>query len=263
VTGSVPRIEARGVRTVLCDADGTLFPSEEPAYDASALVTQAFAERYGLVGNFSAGELRRTGTGRNFRALATDLLAEAGVAADPAVLEEWVERERLAVTAHLAATLRPNAEVVSTVSALHRRYRLAVVSSSATPRLLTCLHATGLADAFDVSDVFSAEDSMPTPVSKPDPAIYRHALAALGASAGEALAIEDSPTGVRSAVAAGVATVGIVCFVPPNEVAARTSELVDAGAGTVVDDWRGISALLLGHAEPTDGSSAVFVAPGG
>ena len=36
------------VEAVLCDADGNLFPSEEPAFDASAEVTNAFLASLGV-----------------------------------------------------------------------------------------------------------------------------------------------------------------------------------------------------------------------
>ncbi|MEM7066278.1 MAG: HAD family phosphatase [Cyanobacteria bacterium P01_B01_bin.77] len=47
------------------------------------------------------------------------------------------------------------------------------------------------------------------PKGKPDPLPYQTALDQLGLSAEEALVFEDSPTGVRAAVAAGVPTVGV------------------------------------------------------
>lgn len=238
-------LDLPGKSTVLCDADGTLFPSEEPAYAASAVVTRAFADRYNLAGDFSAEHLRRTGTGRNFRSLTADLLAAAGIEADTRELEEWVERERVAVSAHLAGALHPDADVIAVTDGLSRRYRLAVVSSSATPRLLTCLRATGLEETFPPADVFSAEDSMPTPISKPDPAIYCHAMAALGVCAEESLALEDSSTGVRSAVAAGIRTIGVVAFLASDERAGRVQELLGAGAEVVVASWRDVAAVLL------------------
>src|SRR5947209_13216847 len=97
--------ELRDVTTLLCDADGALFPSEDPAYEASALVTRDFATHYGLTGDFSPGELRRVGVGRNFRATATDLLRGAGLVVDAAELDQWVAREKDDVTAHLRTVL--------------------------------------------------------------------------------------------------------------------------------------------------------------
>jgi beta-phosphoglucomutase-like phosphatase (HAD superfamily) len=236
------------VSTLLCDADGTLFPSEEPAYFASASVTQAFADHYGLSGDFSPDHLRRTGMGRNFRWLTAALLREAGIDADPDDLVAWIERERVAVTAHLAETLRPDADVTAVAEGLTRRYRLAVVSSSASHRLLACLRATGLDETFPASHVFSAEDRLPTPMSKPDPAIYRHALMTLEVGPHEALALEDSTTGVESAVAAGIRTVGLVGFVAADERSERIGQLLDAGATLVVASWAEVGAVLL----PTD-----------
>jgi beta-phosphoglucomutase-like phosphatase (HAD superfamily) len=237
--------DLRGVTTLLCDADGTLFPSEEPAYDASAIVTRAFADRYELGGDFSAEQLRRAGTGRNFRSLSADLLAAAGCEADPEELAGWIELERREVTAHLTATLAPIDEVRATVSALRRRYGLAVVTSSASARVRACLAASGLEGFFADDALFSAEDSMPQPVSKPDPAIYLHAMAELGISAQQSLAVEDSDAGTRSAVAAGIRTIGIVQFVPEAERSDRAAELKRAGALTVVGTWSELSELLL------------------
>src|ERR1700712_2984227 len=123
------------VSTLLCDADGTLFPSEEPAYQASATVTQDFADRFGIEGDFSAERLRRTGTGKKFRSTATELLERAGTRADPAELRDWIERENLEVTAHLGKVLRPEPEVLAALAQLRAHLRLAAVSSSGLSRL--------------------------------------------------------------------------------------------------------------------------------
>ncbi|MEO0869584.1 MAG: HAD-IA family hydrolase [Cyanobacteria bacterium J06642_11] len=47
------------------------------------------------------------------------------------------------------------------------------------------------------------------PKGKPDPLPYQTALNRLAITAAEALVFEDSPTGVRAAVAAGIPTIGI------------------------------------------------------
>ncbi|NJM71810.1 MAG: HAD-IA family hydrolase [Scytonema sp. RU_4_4] len=45
--------------------------------------------------------------------------------------------------------------------------------------------------------------------AKPDPAPYQVALNRLGITAEEAIALEDSPSGIRSAVGAGLRTIGV------------------------------------------------------
>src|SRR3954454_18298562 len=94
----VQRLEA-----LLCDADGNLFPSEEPAFVASADVTNRLLAAHGIPRQFTAEELRLAPTGKNFRPTAVDLTADAGLAVDD--LHGWVAVQQLAVTAHLSRVL--------------------------------------------------------------------------------------------------------------------------------------------------------------
>jgi HAD superfamily hydrolase (TIGR01509 family) len=240
------------IEALLLDADGTLFPSEELAFQASAVITRQFADEFGLVGDFTAEHLRRTSTGKNFRTTAQELLAGAGLSADAAVLQSWISREEQAVTAYLGQHLRPNAEVLRALSELRATYPLAAVSSSGLGRLAASFSACGLDDLIPPNRRFSAENSLPVPISKPDPAIYQFALRAYGLRPTQALAVEDSVTGARSAVRAGIATIGIVEFVPEAERVARTAELRDAGALTVVESWADLRTTLLRASEPSD-----------
>jgi HAD superfamily hydrolase (TIGR01509 family) len=225
------------VTTLLCDADGNLFPSEEPAYDASVLVTNEFLAEQGIADRVDPVALRLTSTGKNFRATALDLLARHGKTIAAADLERWVTLEQVQVTKHLTATLHPDPQVLDPLMALGAHYTLASVSSSALARLAGCFTVTGLDALLPAERRFSAEDSLPVATSKPDPAIYQHACTALGVNPSQALAIEDSVPGVESAVAAGVPTVGNVQFVPVAERRERRQQLRQAGAGKVVQSW--------------------------
>jgi beta-phosphoglucomutase-like phosphatase (HAD superfamily) len=139
------------------------------------------------------------------------------------------------------------------VARLRESFELAVVTSSALSRLEACLDVTGLSEFFAPERRFSAEDSLPRPTSKPDPAVYRLAAASLHLGRGEALAIEDSVNGTRSAVGAGLRTVGSVQFVHPDDRRTRVRELTDAGALSVVRDLSDVVALLrsTGSARPS------------
>lgn len=232
------------LRFVLCDADGNLFPSEEPAFVASAEVTNALLADLGTDRRFEAEELRRAAVGRNFRAIATDLAADAGVVLDPADLDRRVADERRAVTAHLGRVLAPDPAVGEPLRRLGERFSLAAVSSSALARLDACFAATDLAVLLPAEVRFSAEDSLAVPTSKPDPAVYRFALERLGIAADEALAVEDAVAGVQSAVAAGIPTAGNLQFVAADERAQRADALLQAGASVVVGAWDELEALL-------------------
>jgi beta-phosphoglucomutase-like phosphatase (HAD superfamily) len=229
---------------VLCDADGNLFPSEEPAFAASTEVTNRLLEHLSLEIRFTPQELRLRALGRNFRATATDIAAEHGLDLQPEQLEPWVAEEKAKVTTYLGTVLEPDPQVFDPLTRLARGCSLAAVSSSALKRLDACFRATGLEVLFPPEVRFSAEDSLPRATTKPDPAIYVHALAQLRVEAHRALAVEDSVPGVQSAVRAGIETVGNLVFAPPAERSARRSDLIEAGAATVVDSWSQLERLL-------------------
>ncbi|TKJ35176.1 HAD family phosphatase [Blastococcus sp. CCUG 61487] len=240
---TLPPTAVERVTHLLCDADGNLFPSEEPAFDASVEVTNAFLASLGIDRRFTATELRAAATGMNFRTTARTLAEQAGM---PDVdVEPWVAEERRVVTEHLGHVLRPHPPTQDALRRLAGSLELAVVSSSALARLAACFTATGLVELLPPARRFSAEDSLPTPTSKPDPAVYLHACAQLGIDPAQGLAVEDAVAGVTSAVAAGCPVVGNVLFVLPEEREQRAEALLAAGALTVVGDWQQLADLLL------------------
>lgn len=237
-------IDPASTVALLCDADGCLFPSEEPAFVASAAVTNEFLAEIGAAARFTPEELRLATTGKNFRATAAALAFAEEQSLDRETLELWVEAERRSVTAHLAAELGPDEAVRGPLARLAPGRTLAIVSSSATSRLDACLLATDLDDLFPPPLRFSAESSLAEPTSKPDPTIYVLARERLGIAPGEGLAVEDSVPGAEAALGAGLPTVGNVAFVPEAERAQRIAELERAGVAGVVSSWRELEALL-------------------
>jgi beta-phosphoglucomutase-like phosphatase (HAD superfamily) len=237
-TSIVQRLEV-----LLLDADGNLFPSEEPAFVASAEVTNRFLASLGVDRSFAPDELRLATTGMNFRTTARRLAEEHGHAGVD--VEPWVEEERRAVTEHLVRTLLPDRATLTALTALSAYLPLAAVSSSALVRLAGCFTATELDQLIPPDRRFSAEDSLPTPTSKPDPAVYLHACRRLGVEPEHALAVEDSVPGALSAIRAGCPTIGNLRFVAPAERVASADDLLDAGVLTVVNSWTELSNLLL------------------
>ncbi len=276
----VRSFDPASITTLLLDADDNLFPSEAPAFDASADVTTRFLARFGVTAPLSGDQLRRKAVGKNFRSTATDLAALSGVPFEKALadgrrdavvasdadlasgraltadeLEQWVRQEREQVTAHLAVTLKPDPEVLTPLQDLASRFAIAAVSSSALPRLKASFTAAGLDVLVPEAVRFSAEDSLPVPTSKPDPAVYLHAGRVLGVEGPHGLAVEDSVPGVTSAVAAGYFAVGNVMFLPADERQSRSRELIDAGAVAVTDSWRALADALILSAVAGGGSA--------
>ena len=94
-----------------------------------------------------------------------------------------------------------------------RGMSVALVTNAPKENVFAMLDALGLEDAFEPTVV--AED---VGVGKPDPAPYNAALEALGVRADEAVAFEDSPSGIASSVAAGIPTVGIASTHDPEDL---------------------------------------------
>ena len=94
-------------------------------------------------------------------------------------------------------------ELVSALAAVG--VPLAVASSSFRPVVEATLRGIGLRDAFGA--IVSGEEVRE---GKPAPEIYLLAAARLGVEPGRCVAIEDSPSGVRSALAAGMACLGVI-----------------------------------------------------
>ncbi|MEL6605152.1 MAG: HAD family hydrolase, partial [Cyanobacteria bacterium J06614_10] len=87
------------------------------------------------------------------------------------------------------------------------------------------LQTLGLSDAFD--PVVIADE---LPRGKPDPLPYQTALDKLGISAEEAIVFEDSRAGIRSAVGAGIATIGMT-------TTHQAEELMAVGAIATISDF--------------------------
>ena len=98
--------------------------------------------------------------------------------------------------------------------------RVALVTTSDRRNADAVLAALRLADAFDV--VVASDDVSRT---KPDAEPYRLAASRAGADAGASLAVEDSPAGIRGALAAGVA----VLAVPTADTRAAVQAMVASG----------------------------------
>jgi HAD superfamily hydrolase (TIGR01509 family) len=96
-----------------------------------------------------------------------------------------------------------------------------VVSSSSRIWVESNIERLGLADGW--ACIVCADGDRVR--CKPSPTLYREALDLLGVAPGEAIAFEDSPNGIKAAVAAG-----IYCVAVPNPVTAR----LDLGAADLL-----------------------------
>lgn len=196
---------------MLWDMDGTLIDSEKlwdlPLYE--------WAERHG--GRLTR-QRRETMIGFNMARTATVLLEVVG----RPVTEDAVAEVREWITARMAEVFagelpwRPGAQDA-----------LRVVRSSGVPTALVTSTERRLTDAalrtigavhFDVTVCGDEVDGR----NKPHPEPYRKAARLLGVDPARCVAVEDSPTGTASAVAAGCQVLVVPCDVPVEPGERRT-----------------------------------------
>ncbi|KAL1869706.1 hypothetical protein VTK73DRAFT_3010 [Phialemonium thermophilum] len=229
------------INTILFDCDNTLVLSEELAFEASAEVLNEICTAKGvnLEQKFTGPQLIVEFVGQNFRGMVRSLSERFGFQVTPEELEDYVRREETAVIAKLRAALKPCPGVDAQLDRLaaHGKYKLAIVSSSALRRVNASIEKVGHDRFFDPNHVFSAASSLHPPNSKPDPAIYLHAMKVLGKTADECVAVEDSKSGTLSATRAGIKTIGYIGPYEDDKKPEMEKVLRDAGAVVIMKDW--------------------------
>ena len=186
-----------GLRAILWDVDGTLAETEREGHRVA--FNEAFAE-LGLPWRWDVahyGELLKVAGGRE--RLLHDMTARPDAPASPEARVELAgrvhQRKTVAYTAMVRAgriPLRPGVRAVLE-ECRSAGLRLGIATTTTRANVEALLEATLGAGWFEV--MVTGED---TARKKPDPAVYRQALAALRLAPGEALAVEDSPDGVRA-----------------------------------------------------------------
>lgn len=193
------------IKALIFDFDGLIFDSEMPDY----LSWKETYEAYGVVLPFDRW-LENIGSSALFDPYAT--LVE--LVGRPLDLQAVRVQRRMRDEELLAQqTIMPGVlAYLRTAKQLGLKTAVASSSSHAwVDSLLARLEISHLFDAVCCRDDVGGK-------TKPNPAVYLAALAALNVSAAEALALEDSANGAEAARAAG-----IFCVVVPNEL---TSQMV-------------------------------------
>lgn len=108
-----------------------------------------------------------------------------------------------------------------------------VASSGNHAKIRLTLQATGLLDRF-TDNIFSVAD---VTHPKPAPDIFLHAARTMGAEPSRCAVVEDTPTGVRAGVAAGMRVLGFCAHTP-------THRLREAGAHQLFDRMQALPQLL-------------------
>ncbi len=138
--------------------------------------------------------------------------------------ERFLDDKAAALHAIVADGVTPMPGAAELVRAAAARFRIGLCTGSRAREVEWLLDGLGVLEAFSV--VVTADD---VERSKPDPTGYRRAAAALGHEAATLLAIEDTPTGVRAARAAGLRVLGVSAADPGRLAEAHHVERSLAG----------------------------------
>ncbi|BAM04898.1 HAD family hydrolase [Phycisphaera mikurensis] len=191
------------LRAIVFDFDGVLVDSEPLHFAAFEEV----ARELGVT--LTYGRYLETYIGFDDREAFETLLAEAGEPAEPdrvarMTREKGPRFERLAAAAAAADRLAFAGSVAFVRGTVAAGIPRAVASGATRADIVLMLGLIGLADAFDV--IVSADD---VARSKPDPQTFRLAAERIGVAPAACLAIEDTRAGLRSALGAGMRTLGL------------------------------------------------------
>jgi beta-phosphoglucomutase len=191
------------VPAVIFDFDGVIADTEPAHFLAFEAVLGARGLRLGRDAYFA--RYLSYGDADLVRAFMTD----AGRSCSETEAEAIVAEKHAAFERRLGAGVSLFPAAPSCIAALGSSLPLAIASGARRVEIEATLDAHGLRPAF--SAIVAIED---VARGKPDPEPYLRAAAALGLPAGRCVAIEDSPGGIESALAAGLRVVGVTTSRP-------------------------------------------------
>jgi HAD superfamily hydrolase (TIGR01509 family) len=213
---------------VIFDCDGVLVDSERLSHQ----VLREMLAEHGVVLEFD--DTVRRFIGCSYSVGVERMAGLLGHEPGEAFLAELLRRTQLAFQASL--TTVPG--VVQLLDRLQASGPLpyCVASNGGHDKLRFTLGHTGLLPRF-VGRIFSADD---VAQPKPAPDLFLHAARALGALPQHTTVVEDTPTGVRAAKAAGMRAIGYCAMT-------AAALLHEAGADVLAPTMLAVQADLLGH----------------
>jgi len=231
--------------TILFDCDNTLVLSEELAFEACAELANEVLVAKKIITDpktqgYTGPTLLKSFVGMNFRGMLQKLAEERHFTLTQEEEDTYVDKELGKVIEKLESQAQPCPGVMDELDGLHetKKYKLAVVSSSALSRVKASIKKVGMEKYFNPDWVYSAATSLPKPTSKPNPAVYIFAMEQLGVKPEECVAIEDSRSGATAAKNAKIPLIGYVGPYDEEERAHMVKVLKDeCGAIAVMYHW--------------------------
>lgn len=198
---------------VIFDCDGVLVDSE-------VISNQVLASELTAVGlATNLREARREYQGLLLR----EVLAKAESRLQRSLPDGWLAHYEQVRAEAFRESLRPVAGAAELVQGLRRvGISVCVASQGALSKTTLSLQLTGLSHFFASGALFSAGQ---VERGKPFPDLFLHAAAVMGAGPAHCVVIEDTPSGVMAAVAAGMRVLGFAADSDPEALALAGAEV--------------------------------------
>lgn len=211
------------VELVIFDNDGTLSDSEAMNNRAvSELLIDLGFPRYTL--DYCLQNL----IGKNMPDIVRMVEDQEGAPLPPDTIDRFVQM----IQSRTDLYLTPVDGAVDSVLELGKSYQTCVASNGERDNVCAALKAISLYDFFTDARIFTANQ---VARGKPEPDLFLYAANQSGISPDKAIVVEDTPWGVRAAVAAGMRVIGITA-VSHNPLA--TAQLLrHTGAEQVCERW--------------------------
>jgi HAD superfamily hydrolase (TIGR01509 family) len=201
----------RSGKALLFDIDGTLA-------DTDALHVQAFNQIFGPRGHF----FDRARASKELQGFSNTSIAERFLADEPPERQASIMAEKEAAFRKLASgQIQPLAGLM-TLLALADQTAVPMVAVTNAPRVNADMMLSGLGIVGRFKAVIIGDE---LPHGKPHPMPYLEGLRAVNAASDLSLAFEDSRSGIQSASAAGIVTVGIRTSLSHDEMIAAGARM--------------------------------------
>jgi len=213
-------------------------------------LTNELLQKHGVDAHYTPESLLEQFVGQNFRGMMLGLQKKYGFTMAQEELEDYVQAELGKVVEKLNEKAEPCPDVPEEIEKLYQKgYPMAIVSTSAKPRVVASLEKTDLMKYFKYEHVYSAATSLNPPSSKPDPKIYNYACEQLGVKNEECVTVEDSKSGATSAMRANIPCIGYVGIykIEDGEEKMKQMEQVlknDCKCKVIMYDWKDFEDCL-------------------
>lgn len=224
------------------DFDNTLMATEQ--YAVPSLIAR-FNELYAkkIAKKLTLQEFKEHFHGQAREVLCRNLSQHFAIEVDYAALYDAREPRIMQHLQSIPEGIAMAPYLIETLTLLRKRGALlSLVSNNPIQRALCAMRYASNRQGDELASLFGTRYFEATEVQKPLPEVYLRAMEQVVASPEKSFAVEDSVTGAKAALAAGLVTFAFTGFADNKNEAAQ--KLKDMGCQEAFADWRELPPLL-------------------